>query len=476
MKEYDMIVLGSGAGMNVASTAFQQGMKVALVEHGPLGGTCLLRGCIPTKILTYVADLITDIRHAERVNLHAEVKSVDFEKLMERMREETVGESEKMGQSVRSVEDYDWYQVTGEFVDDYVMKVGQEKITAPIVVIAAGSRPLIPPIKGIEEVDYLTNKTVLELKEKPDSIIIVGGGYIAAELGHFFSAVGTDVTIIGRNPYLVKNEDEDVSDLLKEELSKRMKVLTDCEVVEMKQEGNEKVVIAKDRSDNETKECRAQHLLVAAGRRSNADLFKPEKTGIKTDEHGFVKVDEHLRTSKEGIWAFGDAIGRYMFRHVANDESQVVWYNIQRTMNTEEGEEPELITMDYHAVPRAVFSDPQIATVGMTLAEAKESGRNLLVGKADYGQVAKGAAMGYPAGFARVICDADNQEILGATIIGPYAPILIQEVINLMYTERRSYLPVFRAMHIHPALPEIVQRAFGAMQPLNEDWHPHNHH
>jgi dihydrolipoamide dehydrogenase len=343
-------------------------------------------------------------------------------------------------------------------------------------VIAAGSRPLIPPIKGIEEVDYQTNKTVLELKEKPNSIIIVGGGYIAAELGHFFSAVGSEVTIIGRNPFLVKNEDEDVSDLLKEELSKRMEVLTDCEVVEMKQEGNEKVVIAKDRSDNETKECRAQHVLVAAGRRSNADLFKPEKTGVKTDEHGFIKVDEHLRTSKEGIWAFGDALGRYMFRHVANDESQVVWYNIQRTMNAEEGEEPELITMDYHAIPRAVFSDPQIATVGMTLAEARKSGRNLLVGKADYGQVAKGAAMGYPAGFARVICDADNQEILGATIIGPYATILIQEVINLMYTERGSYVPVFRAMHIHPALPEIVQRAFGAMQPLNEDWHPHHHH
>ncbi|TFF95189.1 dihydrolipoyl dehydrogenase [Candidatus Thorarchaeota archaeon] len=476
MKEYDMIVLGSGAGMNVASTAFEQGMKVAIVERGPLGGTCLLRGCIPTKILTYVADVITELQHAERVNLHAEVTSIDFEDLMNRMREETVGESEKMGQSVRSVEGYDWYHVTGEFVDDHVMKVGDEKITAPIIVLAAGSRPLIPPIDGVEDVDYLTNKTVLELEKRPKSMIIVGGGYIAAELGHFFSAVGTDVTIIGRNPFLVKREDEDVSQLLKEELSKRMEVLTNWEVIKAAQDGDEKTVTARDRTNDETREFKAEHVLVAAGRRSNADLFKPEKTGVETDERGFIKVDDYFRTKKEGIWAFGDAIGGHMFRHLANDESQIVWYNIQRTMNAQEDEEPELLSMSYHAVPRAVFSNPQIATVGKTLVEAKETGRTLLVGKAGYGEVAKGAAMGYPPGFARVICDADTQEILGATVIGPHAPILIHEVINLMYTERRSYVPVFRAMHIHPALSELVQRAFGRMRPLNEGQHHHHHH
>ncbi len=476
MKEYDMIVLGSGAGMNIASAAFEQGMEVALVERGPLGGTCLLRGCIPTKILTYVADTITQIQHAERINLRAEVNSVDFEGLMNRMREETLGEAEKMGESIRSVEGYDWYQVTGEFVEDYVMDVGEEKITAPIIVLAAGSRPLIPPIEGIENVEYLTNKTVLELKEKPNSIIIVGGGYIAAELGHFFSAVGTDVTIVGRNPHLVKNEDQDVSELLKDELSKRMKILTNWEVTEAREEGDEKIIVAKNRSDGNETEFRAEHILIAAGRRSNADLFKPKNTGVDTDDHGFIKVDDFFRTTKAGIWAFGDAIGGYMFRHLANDESQVVWYNIQRTMDAEEDEEPELLSMSYHAVPRAVFSNPQIATVGMTLAEAKNTDRGLLVGKAGYGDVAKGAAMGYPPGFARVICDAETQEILGATIIGPHAPILIQEIINLMYTDTRSYVPVFRAMHIHPALSELVQRAFGRMRPLDGNQHHQHHH
>ena len=346
------------------------------------------------------------------------------------------------------------------------MEIDGEKIKAPNIIIAAGSRPLIPEIKGLDKVEYLTNDGALHLMEQPKSMLIIGGGYIATEFGHFFSAVGTDVTIIGRNQYLVKNEDPDVSDILKQELSKRMNVHTNHE---------EKVVIAKDRETGSTKEFRGEVLLVAAGRRSNADLFKPEKTGVKTDKKGWVIVDDHFRTSKKGIWSFGDAIGRYQFRHVANDESQIVWYNYVRTLNAQhEGTEPELLTMDYHAIPGAVFSYPPIATVGMTLKKAKASGLKLLVGQADYSIGAKGFAMGNPASLIRVIVDEDSGRILGATIIGPYSPILIQEIINLMYTPEGTYQPMFKAMHIHPALPEVVQRAFGRLAPIDGK-HEHHH-
>jgi dihydrolipoamide dehydrogenase len=273
----------------------------------------------------------------------------------------------------------------------------------------------------------------------------------------------------------VKNEDPDVSDILKQELSKRMNVHTNHEVIEVKEEKGEKVVIAKDRETGSTKEFRGEVLLVAAGRRSNADLFKPEKTGVKTDKKGWVIVDDHFRTSKKGIWSFGDAIGRYQFRHVANDESQIVWYNYVRTLNAQhEGTEPELLTMDYHAIPGAVFSYPPIATVGMTLKKAKASGLKLLVGQADYSIGAKGFAMGNPASLIRVIVDEDSGRILGATIIGPYSPILIQEIINLMYTPEGTYQPMFKAMHIHPALPEVVQRAFGRLAPIDGK-HEHHH-
>ncbi|MFX1484486.1 MAG: dihydrolipoyl dehydrogenase, partial [Promethearchaeota archaeon] len=201
------------------------------------------------------------------------------------------------------------------------------------------------------------------------------------------------------------------------------------------------------------------------------------KTGVQTDKNGWVKVDKYFRTSKKGIWSFGDAIGKYQFRHVANDESQIVWYNLVRTLNAHhEGTEPELLSLDYNAIPRAVFTYPPIATVGMTLKEAKESGLTLFVGKADYSIAAKGFAMGNPPSLIRVIVDGNTRRILGATIIGPYAPILVQEIINLMYTPDGTYQPMFQAMHIHPALPEVVQRAFGRLAPIDGgQMHTHHH-
>ncbi len=474
MKKYDLLVLGSGAGSSVAANAYQQGMSVAIVDNGRFGGTCLNRGCIPTKILTYVADVIMEIEHAEKVNLKAKVEGVDFKTLMERMRKETWNEAAEMEEGIAETEDYDFYKTTGRFVDDYTMEVDGEKIKGEHVIIAAGSRPLIPKIKGIDDVEYLTNKTVLELDEQPKSMIIIGGGYIAAEFGHFFSAIGTDVAILGRNPYLVKEEDTDVSDLLKEELSKRMNILTNHEVIELRETDESKTAVAKDRESGSEKEFKAETILMATGRVSNADLFQPEKTGVKVNNRGWVVVDDHFRTTKKNIWAFGDALGHHMFRHVANEQAQIIWYNFSRSLNAKQNDEIELASMDYSAIPRAVFSYPQIATVGMTLKEAKESQYELLVGQIGYDGAAKGAAMGYPPGFLRMIVDAKNRKILGATIIGPHSPILIQEVTNLMNAGQGDFYPMFRSIHIHPALPELVQRAFGRLAPIDAG-HGHHH-
>ncbi|MHA1614759.1 MAG: dihydrolipoyl dehydrogenase [Candidatus Thorarchaeota archaeon] len=472
MKNYDLIVIGSGAGMNVASSAYERGMKVAIVEHGPMGGTCLNRGCIPTKILTYVADILVQAKHLESLGVKVKVESIDYPAIMKRMRDEVDGSSQSQGESIDAAEGIDWYKGTGKFVDDYTVEIDGEKIKALNILIVAGSRPLVPNIKGLDDVEYLLNDEALHLMEKPKSMIIVGGGYIAAEFGHFFSAVGTEVTIIGRNPYMVKNEDPDISEILKEELAKRMNVHVNHEVIEVKEENGLKVVIARNRETGDTIEYKGEVLLIAAGRRSNADLFMPEKTGVKTDEQGWVTVDEYFRTSKKGIWAFGDTIGKYQFRHVANDESQIVWYNLSKVLDNDE--DREFLTMDYHAVPRAVFSYPPIAAVGMTFEEAKESGNQLYVGEADYSVGAKGFAMGNPPSKIRVIIDAESKRILGASIVGPYSPILIQEIVNLMYTKDGTFYPMFQAMHIHPALSEVVQRAFGRMAPLGGD-HAHQH-
>jgi mycothione reductase len=473
MKKYDLIVIGSGAGMNVASAAYDQGMSAAIVEHGPMGGTCLNRGCIPTKILTYVADVMIEAQHLESLGVKIQVEDIDYPWIMKRMREEVDSSSREQGQSVDEADGIDWYKGTGVFIDDHTIEINGEKIKSSNIVIAAGSRPDIPSIKGLDQVEYLLEDDALHLMEKPKSMIIIGGGYIAAEFGHFFSAVGVDVTIIGRNPLLVKNEDADISDILRGELSKRLNIFTNHEVIEVKESGGKKIVQAHNRDTDEVKEFQGEVLLVAAGRRSNADLFKPENTGVKTDQHGWIIVDDYFRTSKKGIWAFGDAIGRYQFRHVANDESQIVWFNLSKTINNDK--DTEFLTMDYHAVPRAVFSYPPIATVGMTLKEAKESGQQLYVGQADYSIAAKGFAMGNPPSLIRVIVNAESKKILGASIVGPHAPILIQEIVNLMYTQDGTFYPMYQAMHIHPSLSEVVQRAFGRLAPI-DGGHEHHHH
>jgi dihydrolipoamide dehydrogenase len=325
-----------------------------------------------------------------------------------------------------------------------------------MIFIASGARPGIPPIKGIDKVDYLTSDTVLELETPPKSIMIIGGGYIGVEYGHFFSGIGTKTTIIQRPFKIVPDEEPEISDLLKRELEQRMAIHTGFEGVEVKQEGNVKILVARSREDGSLREFSADALMVAAGRVPNSDLLKPEKTGVHLDERGYVKVNEYLETSKKNIWAFGDAIGKEMFKHVANYEASVVWHNAVHDHK---------VKMEYSAAPHAVFTRPQIASVGLKEAEAKQQGYRILVGKALYKDTAMGGAMGEPEGLVKVIVERETGKILGGHIIGAEASILIQEITNAMVTEKGSYAPIVQAMHIHPALSEVVQQAFGNLAP-----------
>ena len=269
MKEYDLIIIGSGVGLRLLGKANDRGFRVAIIERGPSGGTCLNRGCIPTKILTYVADVIMEAEHLKELGVEVTIDKIDYPWIMQRMRDRVESMSKGQEEWMASEEKIDFYHGTGFFVSDYVVEVNGEILTAPNIIIASGSRPLIPNIKGLDKVEYLTNDEALHLMEKPKSMLIVGGGYVATEFGHFFSAVGTDVTIIGRNPYLVKNEDTDVSELLRDELSKRMNVHVNHEVVEVLERDGFKIVKAVNRETGEEIEFKGELLLIAAGRRSN---------------------------------------------------------------------------------------------------------------------------------------------------------------------------------------------------------------
>jgi len=453
MKKYDVIVVGSGSGMLIVDEATDHGLKVALVDKGPFGGTCLNTGCIPSKMLIYPADSIVEIQEAKKLGIEAETRSVDFSFIMQRMRKSIHESQSQMRQALSQAENLDFYEGEGHFVGDYTIEVSGEKIKGDNIFLVSGSRPFIPPIKGLNSVDYLTNETLLQLKELPDSLIIIGGGYIGVEFGHFFAAMGTKVTILEMMESLVPVEEPEIYELLKEQLRRRMDVYTNAQAEEVKQESGKVKVAVKDRNTGEKRDFTAQRILIAVGRRSNADLLKVENTGVEIDGRGFIKVNQYLETSKKNIFAVGDANGQQMFTHVANREALVAAENMFHGAD---------LKMDYNAIPHAVYSHPQIASVGLTEAQARKD-HDILIGRVRYFDVAKGEAMMEEEGFAKAIVEKDSRRILGFHIIGPYAPVLIQEVVNAM-TSGGQIDEINEGIHIHPALSELIQTTVNSLE------------
>lgn len=453
MKKFDVIVIGSGSGGEVVNSALSDGFSVAWVDKGPLGGTCLNVGCIPSKMLIYPADRIVEIQEAEKLGIKAEINDIDFAMIMNHMKEPIRESHEHMEKGLTNIKDFNYYKGEGHFISNYTLEVNDVEIRGEKIFIGSGARPLIPPIKGIKDVDYLTNETVLDLKKKPESLIIIGGGYIAVEFAHFFAAMKTKVTVLQRGNRLIKNSEPEISELLKKQMEKRMKVITNIEVLEIKKDENNITVVGRDKISGKELEFIAEKILIAAGRKSNADLLRVENTGVETDERGYIKVNEFLETSMKNIWAFGDAIGKYMFKHVANEEAILSWQNAVHD---------EKYPMDYSSVPYAVFTYPQIAAVGLSEKDARKN-HQILVGEAKYSDVAKGEAMVELEGFSKAIVDKQNGKILGFHIIGPYSPILIQEVVNAMALGGKISF-IGRGMHIHPALSELILRTFSNLK------------
>ncbi len=464
MDRFDLIVIGSGAGMGVVSSASQEGLRVALVDQGPTGGTCLNNGCIPSKLLIYPADVIRTLQHASQLGVECSMSRVDFQRIMKRMHAVVDKARRDLEESIEIDPGVTWYKSTGEFVGDYTLKAGDKTLTAPKIVISTGARPLVPPISGLAEAGYLDNISLLNLEEAPGSLIIIGAGYIGCEFGHFFSAMGTDVTILGRSPIVLDNEDPEVCSIVKKILSQDLRVITSHEVVSVVVKEGKKVVSAQSKIDNKTYQFEADEILLAAGRRSNSDLLKPEMTGVETDGHGWIKVNEFLETTKKDIWALGDATGKHMFRHTANYEAEVVSHNILQAKKKEDRE-----AADFHAVPHAVFTHPQIAGVGLKEAEALAAGHKILVGRASYMDVVKGIAMAEEHGFVKVVVEEETGKILGCSVVGSSAPELVEQVTYLMNTEYQDLMPMIRAQIIHPTISEVMAQAFANLE------HPYHH-
>ncbi|WP_435064654.1 dihydrolipoyl dehydrogenase [Halobaculum sp. EA56] len=463
MEEVDFLVIGSGSGLDVANAVANRGKSVAVVEKGPLGGTCLNRGCIPSKHLLYHADVLETVERAGEFDIDAEVTGVDFAGIVRKVNEEVRGDAESIREGLRSSSQHDLYEGEGRFVDDRTVEIsgGEDdgtRVRAETVLIAAGTRPSIPPIDGIEDVDYLTSTEALQLEEPPEHLVIVGGGYIAAELGHFFGTFGSDVTIVGRRPTLLPEADDEVAAAFTERYAERFTVHTGHAATAVSESGGEVTVEARPYEygedggvvdDAEAVSVTGDELLVAAGRRPNTDTLNLEATGVETDEAGFVETDEYLRTDAEGVWALGDIVGEYLLKHSANHEAGAVVRNLL-------GDEPEPV--DYTAMPFAVFASPEVAGVGATEADLRAEGREYATRTYRYDQTARGSAM-KADGFLKAIIDLEG-EILGCHIVGPEASNLIQEVVVAMKAGSGTVRDIRESVHIHPALSEVVQRGF----------------
>ena len=451
MRHFDLCIIGTGSGNSIVDARFDE-LTVALVEMGTFGGTCLNVGCIPSKMLVHAADLAASTVQATRLGVDLDLRGVRWPEIQDRI----FGRIDPMaadGRGYRQRSDnVTVFDGRARFVGPRELDVGAaETIGADQVVIAAGSRPMVPYLPGLNSVEFHTSDTVMRLPELPRSMIIIGGGYVAAEFAHIFSAFGTSVTVLNRSEVLLRREDADVATRFTRLLGRRVDVRLETSVETVESTGDAGVRVHTVGPEEARAHLDAEVLLIATGRAPNGDTLDLSRAGIEVDDDGLIVVDEYLRTSAAGVFALGDVCSREQLKHVANKDARVVRHNLLH---------PEsMITSARRIVPHAVFSMPQVASVGLTEAQAKEQGIDYLVSRQDYGETAFGWAMEDTDHFVKIIADAKSKIILGAHLIGPQASSLIQPLIQAMTFEQPALEVARRQYWIHPAMTEVLENA-----------------
>ena len=447
MQTFDLIVIGAGSGLNVSSAAAERGMKVAVVEKGPMGGTCLNRGCIPSKIIIHSADVAETIKRSKLFGINSKISSIDFRKITSRASNIVDKDAKGIEQGIKEDKNTTLFKAEARFVAERTLKRGKETIKGSKVIIAAGTRPSVPNIEGLKDVDFITSDEALRLRKQPKSMTILGGGYIAAELAHFYGSLGTKISIIQRAPLMVPNEDIEIAAQFTRLFSKKYNVLLEHNAAKVEKKKGKFIVTAQGKKSK--KKIVSDALLVAAGRITNSDILDLKKANVEIDEKGYIKTNDYLETTAKNIWALGDIIGRYLFKHTANLEAQTVYSNAILGKK---------VKINYDAMPHAIFSSPQIAGVGMREQDLKYKKIRYAVGKYQYINSGMGTALQDNEGFVKIFADRKTRKILGCHILGTDASTLIHEVIVAMKAGLKADA-ISDAVHIHPALSEVVQRA-----------------
>jgi pyruvate/2-oxoglutarate dehydrogenase complex dihydrolipoamide dehydrogenase (E3) component len=454
---FDAVIIGTGqAGPALAGRLTAAGMKVAVIERGKFGGTCVNTGCIPTKAMVASAYAVQMARRAAEygVTISGPV-SMDMKRV--KTRKDLISGKSRTGVEtwLRGMHNCTVYNGHARFESDREVSVGDVRLTAKRIFVNVGGRALVPEIPGLKDVDYLTNSGMMEVDFLPRHLVIIGGSYVGLEFGQMFRRFGSEVTILQKGPRLIGREDEDVSTAVRGILENEgIAIHVNAGCIRLAKSGDG--VVATAGNAGQAFEIHGSHVLLAAGRRPNTDDLGIDKAGLQTDEQGYIAVDDELRTNVPGIWALGDCNGRGAFTHTSYNDYEIVAAN--------------LLDNDHRRVSDripayALYIDPPLGRAGMTAAEVRKTGRPAMIGQRPMTRINRAVEKGETQGFMKVVVDAETGEILGAAVLGTGGDEVIHSILDVMYS-RKPYTLIQRAMHIHPTVSELIPTILGELKPL----------
>ncbi len=455
MEKFDAIIIGTGqAGPSIAARCAKEGLKTAIIEKDKFGGTCVNTGCTPTKAMVASARVAHQVNRANEygVEIDGEV-SINFSTIKKRKDELVKNSSEGLKKWLSETNNLEVIEGHARFTSNKVIQVGDRSLEADKIFINTGGRASIP--EGVQSADYLTNKEIMELDDVPEHLIIVGGSYIGLEFGQMFRRFGSEVTIIEMRDEIIGREDPASSKCIREILEEegiKFRLNAECISASNAKSG---VKVQVDCNDGPP-ELEGTHLLVATGRKPNTDDLGLELTAIETDEKGFIKTDDTLKTSVKNIWAVGDVNGKGAFTHTAYNDYEIVVANLF-------DDDPRKVSD--RILCYSLFTDPSLSHIGMYEHEARSTDKNVLVGYREMAKIARAKERGETKGFIKILVDEDTEKILGATIIGVNGDEIIHSLLDIMYADK-PYTVISRAVHIHPTISELIPTLLQDLKPL----------
>ncbi|HEX9581311.1 MAG TPA: mercuric reductase [Gemmatimonadales bacterium] len=456
MKTFKAIVIGSGqAGDPLARELADRGWTVALIEREHLGGSCINYGCTPTKTMLASAQIAHYSRRAAEFGVRVGSVDIDLAAVVARKNQLVLQWRQGHEKGVAKRPGITLFRDTARFTGPHSVAVGGEELSAEHVFINTGTRPLVLPIKGIERVPYLTNKTIMDLTETPEHLVVAGGSYVGLEFGQMFRRFGSRVTIVEFADQIIPREDADVAQALREALEgEGMAIHTSAEVTEVAGQDRSLRVTIVPRAGGEPQPVEASHLLLAAGRAPNTDDLGLDVAGI-ANTRGWITVNQELATNVPGVYALGDVNGGPAFTHISYNDFQIVYHNLFNATK---------LSTNGRLVPYALFTDPELGRVGLTEREARAGGRPIKVGKIPMSRVARAIERSETSGLMKVVVDAETDRILGAAMLGVGGGELVHTLMALMMADA-SWKLFFEAVYIHPTLTEGFYALMDSVRP-----------